>query len=159
MEEDIYQKAKDDAFRLLSYRERSQYELASRLIKKGYSKNVADKVVNHLKTLGYIDDYRFCEKYVRHKIKNNPRGKMLLYYELRKKGLDEGTIRNVLEEMVPEETEINIGIKLATKWLHHNHNINKKLSKLKRYLNRKGFSLYIIHKIINQIENNNEKTY
>jgi regulatory protein len=58
---DSHDKAKKYAFKLLSYRGRSEQELKERLIKKGIRKAVASSTVKDLKQLGLIDDRSLAE--------------------------------------------------------------------------------------------------
>jgi regulatory protein len=54
-------KARQYAFKLLSYRGRSEKELEERLIKKGITKTVASSTIKYLKHLGLIDDMSLAE--------------------------------------------------------------------------------------------------
>ncbi len=48
------------AFRLLGYRDRSEKEMLEKLMKKGFSAEVAGNAVVYLKNRGFIDDRRFA---------------------------------------------------------------------------------------------------
>ncbi len=54
-------RARQYAFKLLSYRGRSEKELEERLIKKGITKSVASSTINYLKDIGLIDDMALAE--------------------------------------------------------------------------------------------------
>ena len=54
-----YFRVKEAALVLLNYRMRSKKELRLRLIKKGYSKDIIDKVINELEKRNWIDDEKF----------------------------------------------------------------------------------------------------
>ena len=146
---DEIQEIKDKAFSLLSYRDRSAYELKDRLIKKGYSEADVIEVIERLKELSYIDDYKFAEKWVKYRIENKPRGKNILKKELIFKGIEEKIINRVLNELIDVDLEVDIGSFLAEKWLKSHE---EDMQRLKRYLYYKGFSAEIIHLIMNKMK-------
>jgi regulatory protein len=147
LDNNIIQSAKDDAFYLLSFRERSQYELTMRLVKKGYSKDIINFVIEHLKELDYLNDERFVEKWVKDRIKFNPRGSLLIKMELKEKGISDKVIERVLNRFVDDKLEQEMAEKLARKWLKGKKDFSH--YKLKRYLKSRGFSIDIINRVYN----------
>ncbi|MFW5962685.1 MAG: regulatory protein RecX [bacterium] len=141
--------AKKDAYRLISYRERSEQELIERLLEKGHNLNIINSIIPRIKELGYLDDRRFAEMWVSHKIKHAPRGKNMLKKELQDKGVDSSLIDNVLNDKLTYQIELEMGRKLAKKWLNRNGNKKNKSLKIKRYLFNKGFVYDIIDEIVN----------
>lgn len=152
MKEDIIQKAKDYALQLLSYRERSFYELKKRLLDKGYSEKVINDVLLRFEELDYINDYRFAKKWVNSRIKYKPRGRYLLTKELRKKGVNQKIIDRVIYELLDKELEKKLGKKLADKWLNSRGFSKNNKAKLIRYLQNKGFPYHMINEIVNKYE-------
>jgi len=144
------QKAKDYAFNLLSYRDRSKYEIRERLKKKDYDDRIIEEVISKLVDLDYLDDRRFARKWVKERINRKPRGRYMLKYELKKKGIDNKIIANILNEMVNDQVEMDITERLAEKWLLKNHSKKDRNVKLKRYLHNKGITDYIINKYIHE---------
>ena len=63
-------------------RDRSQYEIKTRLKKIGYDEDIAERVVEDLKTIGYIDDSRFVLKYAADRVRTKALSKKALKYEL-----------------------------------------------------------------------------
>lgn len=149
--ENQIQEIKDYAFNLLSYRDRSAYEMKDRLLKKGYQEDEVVTVIKRLKELSYIDDNKFAEKWVRYRIKNKPRGSNMLKKELNSKGIEEKIINRVLEKLIDNELEVDLGCSLAKKWLKSH---KEDLSKLKRYLYYKGFPAAIIYTILHELKIN-----
>ena len=140
----ILQQAKDCAFNLISYRDRTRYEIKKRLKNKGYNQDVINEVISVLTNLDYLDDYRFAQKWIKERIKYKPRGRYMLRYELEKKGIKRSIIDKALSELYSDEIELEITEKLAKKWLKRNINKQNYHFKLKRYLHNKGISDYII---------------
>jgi regulatory protein len=57
----LHDKARQYAFKLLSYRGRSEKELEERLRKKGFTKTVSSSTIENLKQTGLIDDKALAE--------------------------------------------------------------------------------------------------
>lgn len=146
--DELIEQAKDDAFCLLSFRERSQAELEERLARKGYSNDVIAAVISRLKEMDYLNDRRFAEKWVRYRIKYKPRGKRLLRLELRKKGIDERIAGQVLNELVSDDVELDLGLRVARKWLKSHPNQENIILRLKKHLQNKGFGFQLIDRVI-----------
>ncbi|WDT82211.1 MAG: regulatory protein RecX [Candidatus Manganitrophus sp.] len=58
-------RAKQSAYRLLSYRDRSVKEIETKLAEKGYSEEIIAEVIASLKEANYLDDDRFARQWVR----------------------------------------------------------------------------------------------
>jgi regulatory protein len=136
--------ARDYAFLLLSYRSRSCQELRERLLKKGYEKEIAQEVVEELKSLHYLDDLAFAREWVEMRLREK-RGKILIRQELLKKGIDKEVIEDSIAEgfgkIVSSEDE------LAWRAIEKMVSRYQKLEKAKAYrrikdfLIRRGFSI------------------
>ncbi len=151
LDEELIKKAKSDAIRYLSYRERSTKEVRDKLYKKKYSQNIIEFIINYLTERDYLNDKRFTQMWLHSRINYNPRGRKLIYHELIQKGIKSQLIESQLQNL-SEKTELNMGLKLAEKWLRSKNIENKETqTKLKRYLVGKGFNYYLIKKVINNI--------
>ena len=53
-------RARNRAFRYLSYRDRTEREMRTYLAGKDFSQPIVDQIVTYLKELGYLDDRRFA---------------------------------------------------------------------------------------------------
>ncbi len=65
-------KAKDYAYKLLSYRQRSTKEIKERLEKKGFPLRVIKKAIKYLSEIDYLNDESFAKFWIRAKTKANP---------------------------------------------------------------------------------------
>lgn len=145
---DEIQEIKNNVFNYLSYRDRSCYELKEKLLKKGFQEDNINKVISLFKERGYLDDEKFAVKWVECRVKNKPRGRNMLKKELLSKGIDNNIINNVLDNRLDRKTEVDIGVKLAVKWLKSH---DQDIMKLKRYLYYKGFSGQLIYIILSNL--------
>ena len=151
MNRDNYDQAKSYALYLLSYRARSQQEIRDRLLKKGYSNDIVNQVICQLSELNYLNDSRFAELWVQSRIKNNQRGRFLIIKELADKGINHKIATEVVDRILTEEIEINIGITLAQKWLKKHQTDDNLTLKLKRYLQKKGLSIHLFTTIFSEL--------
>jgi regulatory protein len=135
------QKAKDYAFRLLTYRMRSIKELESRLQRKEFSGLIISDVMKELETLGLIDDKKFAQAFASDKLNLGLKGKRLIFVELIKKGIDAPEIKNVLNN-IEESQEQEVCKRLIQKYGNRYRKLpaGEKKQKLYALLTRRGFS-------------------
>lgn len=145
-------RAKNYAYRLLSYRQRSIREIADRLKKKRFSPKVIKKTVGYLTELDYLNDENFARAWVQTKLQAQPLGWSLLRYQLRQKGVAEEIIEKVLGAFAERYNEDE----LAGKLVAGRRSCYKGLAPLKLkkrlydYLRRRGFPQEVILKVIAQ---------
>lgn len=97
-------KAIDVTANLLSYRPRSTHEIRQKLGKKGYDEFVIETAIERMVDLKYLDDRAFARFWIESRNRSKPRGKRALSYELRNKGVPDAIIRELLEDMVDEQS-------------------------------------------------------
>lgn len=85
--------------RLLTTRARTRAELAGHLAKRGYSDEVAARVLDRLTASGLIDDTDFAEQWVQSRRSRAGKGKRVLAAELRSKGVDDEVVAAVLADI------------------------------------------------------------
>jgi regulatory protein len=95
---DDVDRATEQALTFLSYRPRSEREVRDRLRKGGYGQETIDLVVTRLYGWRYLDDADFARRWVENRGAQRPRGGRLLQQELRQKGIDPETAREVIAE-------------------------------------------------------------
>ncbi|MDD5369924.1 MAG: RecX family transcriptional regulator [Anaerolineaceae bacterium] len=127
------------AVRLLSYRARSETEIRTRLIKKGFAEAVIESVLERLRQAHLLDDTQFAQAWVENQSNFRPRGRKALTLELRQKGIDENTIDQALEQANDEESlAFQAAEKHARRWAGLEWQEFR--LKLSRFLARRGFS-------------------
>ena len=134
-----YFRVKEAALVLLNYRMRSKKELRLRLIKKGYSKDIIDKVINELEKKNWIDDEKFGLAFSRDQINRNKIGPIALKYKLRE-FLDSIDLISQISTKIYSEIKIeDIILHLLQKYTPDNINSDEKLRrKLINKLKNKG---------------------
>jgi regulatory protein len=91
------------ALAFLSYRPRSEREVRDRLRQKGYAPAAVDAAIARLEGWRYLDDADFARRWVENRASHQPRGRRLLEQELRHKGVDRETAREVLDDTPLDE--------------------------------------------------------
>jgi regulatory protein len=74
--------------RFLSYRPRTVYELESYLKKKGVDKKITRQVITVLLKQNYLNDKNFAKLYIESMVRNKPKSKFAIGFELKKKGIE-----------------------------------------------------------------------
>ncbi|MFQ5580959.1 MAG: regulatory protein RecX [Nitrospiria bacterium] len=98
-EDRVYLSAKNKAYRMLTYRDRSSHEIMAKLIEKEFPEDVIAVVISDLKALGVLNDKRFAEQWIRYQVENRNLGPFRLQCELRKKGFSVPEVNRLLEEL------------------------------------------------------------
>ncbi|NDV09097.1 recombination regulator RecX [Rhodococcus sp. IEGM 248] len=95
--------AKDLCLRLLTDRARSRAELAERLAKKGYSPEIAERVLDRLTEVGLVNDADFAQQWVHSRHTYSGKGKRALALELRRKGIGQEDATEALAQIDSED--------------------------------------------------------
>lgn len=138
------EQARNYAYRLLSYRGRSESELAHRLQNKDFEPSVVKDVLEHLRACGYINDLSLAREWVRIRLTHRPAGRFLLTYELRRKGINAQDVELALSGF-GEDEEIAAALTLARKKIQRQG--LKCRCKLPLFLQRRGFSVSIVQQV------------
>lgn len=86
------------AVRLLAQREHSRQELAQKLRQRcDCDTDSLNNLLDHLQTLGYLDDARYAGMFVRSSVMRG-RGPQRIAYELRERGVDDTIVAQALAE-------------------------------------------------------------
>jgi regulatory protein len=148
-DEDLKQ-ARALAYRYLSHRDRSARETVDHLKKKGFEEAVVQETLRYLKEAKYLDDRRFAEHWARTRAENRQYGKYRLRQELIGKGLPNDLIDKTLDTLFETVKEIDLARAVVEKKLPSMQDLpaDKRKSRLVGLLQRKGFSLDIVYKVL-----------
>lgn len=165
LDNEIFQ-AKKSAFRYLGNRSHSTLELKLKLNKKGYLKKIIASVIKELEVKGYLDDHKFAESFVRNRVERRKEGIIKINSELRKRGINNEIISEVIGNSSSDPIHFNNALELAEKKYLTLKNKNLEYQKLKgrlfNFLKGKGYTPDIIFKVISSVmenENNNQLDY
>ena len=105
LEKQQHSNIRSAALSLLSYRMRSQKELYSKLIQKGYSSNPVRSVINKFEKKGWLNDHEFGLAFSKDQINRNSIGPISLKYKL-KEYIDSDELISVIVKSVYADMEI-----------------------------------------------------
>jgi regulatory protein len=98
-------RAKNVAYRFLTYRPRSRAEIEAKLVDKGFNDAIIAAVLADLARLGYVNDLQFARDWTRGRIRLRGFGRRRIGLELKNKGIGLEMIREVFAEILSEEPE------------------------------------------------------
>ncbi|MCA9923721.1 MAG: RecX family transcriptional regulator [Anaerolineales bacterium] len=150
--QDSFEKAKQSAFKLISYRPRSVAEVARNLREKSYDEAVVSEVIARMQELQLLDDHAFALYWIEQRETFKPRSFMALRQELMQKGIS----RDIIDEALANVDETAVAHKAAAKriarWQHLP--ADQLRDKMGGYLQRRGFGYGIIREVIDEIIEN-----
>ena len=144
--------AQDYALRLLGYRERSRREVQARMERKGFQREVIEKVLRYLESQKYLDDRRFAELWARDRLRRGY-GKGWVMLQLRGKGVKEEIIDEVVKKTYSSVDEIGMALDLVKRkgynleWVKD----QRVARRVWEFLRRRGFSFSIIREVMSRI--------
>ncbi|RMF62063.1 MAG: regulatory protein RecX [Calditrichaeota bacterium] len=144
--EDEVRRAKDQILRYLAVRPHSRSELFSKTIRKGYPPEAIDQALNDLEQVKLIDDRQFAEQFIRTEMLLRPSSKRLLREKLLSRGVKRELVEELLETLCPPQSQEEALLYLIQKFWKANqrYQTKKRLEKLIRYLQGKGFDWDLI---------------
>ena len=124
--------ALDCAMKLLGNYPKTEKELRRYLKEKGYTLDTIDYTCEKLKEYKFLDDSNFADMFI--KANKGKKGKRLISFELKQKGVPEHIISLKLENLEEEPC-----LPLALKFMKGKPKDEKTKQKLYRFLASKGF--------------------
>jgi regulatory protein len=151
---DAEAQAKNIAINYLSYRPRSSKEVLTHLIKKGFTDECAETVIQQLRQLKMMDDLGFAFAFARDTLKRKPTGQALLRQKLIVKGISSSDIETVLTELISPRSQYTAALQAMKRKMQLTRHSTTKMDKAKRkkrlldFLLRRGFSYEIAVKTL-----------
>ncbi|MDD4110410.1 MAG: RecX family transcriptional regulator [Clostridia bacterium] len=146
--------------RCLRYLEnlKTEKQVRDYLYSKGYTTKTVNYCIEKLHNYKYLNDEEFAKLYVNSYA--TKKGKRLLEFELKTRGIKEEIIKNVLEN---NENNEEILVNLAQKFIKNKPRDKKTAQKLFAHLSSKGFNFDEINKVIKKLiydfEENEDEIY
>ena len=149
---DSLQKAKNYAFLLLKFRQRSTKEISQRLKQKHFEDSIIKETIAFLKDHAFIDDAAFARAWIDSRLKK-PLGIKRIKEELRIKGIDNNIIDSNINQIRRDYSEEEVVSRIAADRLSRLKGIEPQKAKrrLFSYLLRRGFSLDVISDTLAQL--------
>jgi regulatory protein len=143
-------RAKNIAYRYLSYRPRSYAEVEKKLRDKGFGDVAVRTALSNLIRLGYIDDEKFADQWAQSRVRLRGLGRRRIEQELRDKGVDRETVRRALADVLTADLEIETARKAAERKLTTMKTLDRETRRrrIAGFLERRGFSYEVIRNIL-----------
>jgi regulatory protein len=137
------------AAHFLSYRLRSEAEIRQYLRKHKTADDVIESTITRLHQNQYADDNRFARAWIENRSAFRPRGRRLLSWELRRKGLSD----QVVEEAVAGLDESALAYEAAGKHARRMYKLPwiEFRTRLHAFLARRGFTNEVITSTVSRI--------
>jgi regulatory protein len=145
-----YTRAKNIAYRYLSYRPRSYAEVDRKLREKGFDDTAVRIVLSNLIRLGYIDDEKFADQWAQSRVRLRGLGRRRIEQELRYKGVDRETARRAIDDVLTADLEIETARRAVERKLKTMRTLDRETRRrrLAAFLERRGFSFAVIRHIL-----------
>lgn len=150
--EESYYKVYQRTLNYLTYSLRSEKDIRDYL-KKHDAEQYSERMVEHFKELGLLDDLNYAESYVRTMANVNRKGPRNVEQGLKRKGISDENILTAMEEYSYEQKLENAEVLAEKRWRRaKNDSRIEGIQKVKQYLVNKGYSFEIADDVIDQMD-------
>ncbi|MDP2938973.1 MAG: regulatory protein RecX [Candidatus Omnitrophota bacterium] len=145
-------RAKQIAFQLLKFRNRSIQEIKDRLKRKSFPDDIILQTIVFLVRLRYLNDEEFALSFAQSRLAK-PLGFRRIFFELEQKGVDREIIEQTLEKLKQGHSEEDIIEKLAKERFKKLKSIEKYKAKNRVYafLVRRGFNPELVKGVMEKL--------
>jgi regulatory protein len=149
-------RAKNSAYRYLTYRPRSRAEIETKLREKEFDDEIVRQVIADLVRFGYVDDQEFARLWAQSRVRLRGFGRRRIERELTNKGIDRGIIKQIFAELFDGDSEFETATLTAQKKLTTLRSVDRETRRrrLAGFLERKGFSFEIIGRVLRDTDQN-----
>lgn len=124
--------------------EQCSADIRSKILKKGFSVEAAERMIEYLRKNRYLDDARYARAYAADKVRFSGWGRMKVRMGLRGKGLADSDITRALEYMAEEDYKEALGKVMYAKARALDLADVKDRQKLYRHMASRGFESQLI---------------
>lgn len=145
---------KSYGLKLLGHRARSEREIRDKMFSKGYCQEHIEDAIKYLKEFKYIDDEEYAKIYIKDRMNSKKLGHKRIKYELHQKGIDKTLIQDKINKLVNDDEEYERALETAQRKMNTSYKNDDNQSayrKLGGFLQRKGFSMDTIIKVLNKV--------
>ena len=152
-EADPYSIANTIALNALVARAKSKGELLAHLKKRGVEDDVAQATIFRLQESGLINDSEFAKAWTQSRHTSKKLSKRIIAGELRTRGVDQSSIDEALDE-IDDESEYRTAFSLGMKKYNTMSRLEPEVQirRIQSLLQRKGFSLPTIARVIRELD-------
>jgi len=133
--------------------ERSEYDVKKKMLAWELDNNTIGKIISYLKKENFLNEERFCQSFIKDKLRFNKWGKNKIAFELKKKHIPDHLIQSLFDVLsIDSESEEPLMKILQTKIksVKANNDYEKKM-KLMRFAVGRGFSPEMVSKCLDKL--------
>jgi SOS response regulatory protein OraA/RecX len=97
--------AEDKALLLLGRAPHSTWTLRGKLLRRGYERDLIDRVLARMTEAGYLNDGEYAREWLRQRLQRHPEGRPLLLAGLLRRGLERRTAEAAVDAVFDAEAE------------------------------------------------------
>ncbi|GII86468.1 regulatory protein RecX [Sphaerisporangium siamense] len=137
--------------RLLTLAPRTRAQLAEALRRKDVPEAAAEAVLSRFSDVGLIDDEAFAQAWVSSRHAGRGLARRALAAELRKRGVEEDTVREAIDQLDPDQ-ELETARRLVARKLPGTRNLEPaaRVRRLAGMLARKGYSGGLAYRVVRE---------
>lgn len=147
---DEIRKATSAALQLLSYRARSEGEIATRLRQRGFSDSAITATIERLREWHYVDDSDFAARWVENRQQHRPRSTRMLAHELRAKGVAATTIEETIADAGVDEVSDARELVIRQRAKYEALPPEVQIRRITGFLARRGYAYDVIRRALEQ---------
>lgn len=146
----VLKEATGRAYDQLARRARTYREMVLYLQRKEYEQDIIDTVMANLEERGFIDDTAYAIDFTTLRLKHKPEGRRAMVRSLMKRGIEQGLISTVLDDIYADVDETALAQRILEKrGRRPASDTEKEKRRIASYLERRGISSAIIYSILN----------
>lgn len=159
LRDEMYIKAKNKALTILSKAPQSEKNIIKKL-SGDFDEDVIENVLVFLRKYNFVNDEDLAQRITNTNLKVNRCGKNRIKQNLYNKGIDRGTIDEVVSD-IDSDVEFENAMYLAKKRYERvkNEDRNKIYQKISQHLAYKGFDYSVIKRVLNKLLSFDESDY
>jgi regulatory protein len=138
--------AYDKALHFLSFRPRSEDEVRRNLKKKEISAGAIDRVIERLERAGFLNDAEFARLWAESRDAARPRSARALRYELRQKGVSDGSIEEAISDLDEDDAAYRAGQSKLRSYAGSSEADFKR--RMGSFLARRGFGYDVVRDVV-----------
>jgi regulatory protein len=156
VEDKEFTRAKNAAYRYLTYRPRSRAEIETKLREKEFDEAIVRQVIADLIRFGYVNDQEFARLWAQSRVRLRGFGRRRIERELTSKGINREIIKQTCAELFDGDSEFETAKLTAHKKLSTLQSVDPETRRrrLAGFLERKGFSFEIIGRVLRDTDQN-----
>lgn len=146
---DQLQRCLEAAYRYLGYRPRSESEIRERLQRRGFAAETVDAAIGRLREQNLLNDGDFAQFWKDNRESFSPRSRWLTGLELKRKGVTNDVIEQVVAGMDDGENAYRAALQKARRGVPADYQSFRR--RLGDYLRRRGFNYEVIGHTVEKV--------